>query len=86
MTPTDLLMEGVELMLIGIGCVYLFLTLLVYAIRGMSILVARFAPEPIAPAVNAPSMRPQTTATADVSPDLIAAIQAAIHQHRNTRG
>jgi len=85
MTPTDLLMEGVELMLIGIGCVYLFLTLLVYAIRGMSVLIARFAPEPH-PVASAPSPRPQTTASADVSPDLIAAIQAAIHQHRSKRG
>ncbi len=86
MTPNDLLMEGVELMLIGLGSVYLFLTLLVYAIRGMSVLIARFAPEPTAPVASVPSPRPQTTASADVSPDLIAAIQAAIHQHRNKRG
>lgn len=86
MTPTDLLTEGVELMLIGIGCVFLFLTLLVYAIRGMSLLIARFVPEPIAPAATTPGLRPQTTATADVSADLVAAIQAAIHQHRSKRG
>ncbi|HLA29852.1 MAG TPA: OadG family transporter subunit [Pseudomonas sp.] len=85
MTPTDLLMEGVELMLIGIGSVYVFLTLLVYAIRGMSVLIARFAPEPMPPVATAQIPRPQTTAPADVSPDLIAAIQAAIHQHRNKR-
>ncbi len=86
MTPNDLMMQGVELMLFGMGFVFLFLTLLVFAIRGMSVLIARFAPEPTTPAATAPSPRSQTTATANVSPDIVAAIQAAIHQHRNKRG
>lgn len=79
MTPTHLLMEGFELMLFGMGFVLLFLTLLVYSIRGMSLLVARFAPEPppSAPAVRAPSV-----VTNEINSNLIAAIQAAVHQHR----
>ena len=83
MTPTELLLEGVELMLIGMGCVLAFLTLLIYAIRGMSILIERFVPTPVR---AAPVVRKQTAVAAPVDPLVIAAIQAAIHQHRAKRG
>ncbi|MFG0380832.1 OadG family protein [Pseudomonas sp. zbq_18] len=80
MTPAELLLEGVELMLFGMGIVFSFLILLVFAIRLMSAVVARFAPEPV----------PQPVATAAppsalVDPDTLAAIQAAIRQHRAKR-
>ena len=45
MTTGEMMMEGVEVMLYGIGFVYLFLLLLIYCIKGMSLVVARFAPE-----------------------------------------
>lgn len=82
MTQPNLLMEGVELMLFGMGSVLLFLTLLVYSIRGMSLLIARFAPEPLA---TAPIVRAPSAPKAEVSADLIIAIQAAVHQHRAKR-
>jgi oxaloacetate decarboxylase gamma subunit len=83
MTQSDLLLEGVELMFIGMGTVMVFLVMLIYAIRMMSVLVQRFAPEPVAPAVTSrPSRAP---APDSASPDVVAAIQAAIHQHRAKR-
>ncbi|AWT10956.1 OadG family protein [Stutzerimonas frequens] len=78
MTPSQLLLEGVELMLFGIGFVFAFLVLLILCIRLMSYLTGRFvsAPEPQLAAA------PVTSADADT----LAAIKAAIHQHRARRG
>ena len=49
MTPSQLLLEGVELMLFGIGFVFAFLVLLILCIRLMSYLTGRF--------VSAPALR-----------------------------
>ena len=45
MTSQQLLLEGVELMLFGMGLVFLFLVLLIYCIRGMSFVLERIAPD-----------------------------------------
>jgi oxaloacetate decarboxylase (Na+ extruding) subunit gamma len=79
MTPNNLLMEGVEIMFFGMGFVLAFLTLLIFTIRGMSMLITRFAPEPLPP-VSTP--RPAPLASPPISADLLTAIQTAVHQHR----
>jgi len=71
---TPLLAAGVELMLIGMGTVFFFLMLLVFATSVMSRLVGRFAPSP------APADRPPVQAEED-----IAAISAAISVHRKNK-
>ncbi len=85
MTPSQLLLEGVELMLFGMGFVFFFLALLILSIRVMARLLERFAP-PVAlssvPAARAPA-RPTSD---EIAPEVLAAIQAAIHQHRARRG
>ena len=43
----ELLQQGLELMLAGMGTVFVFLTLLVFATTGMSALVRRFEPAPV---------------------------------------
>ena len=45
MPVTDLLLEGVELMLLGMGSVFVFLTTLVLVLKGMSRLAQALAPE-----------------------------------------
>lgn len=80
MTPSQLLLEGVELMLFGIGFVYAFLILLILCIRLMSYLAGRFVGEPVPQAASAQAVAAETDA------DILAAIQAAIHQHRARRG
>lgn len=85
MTPSELLLEGVELMLFGLGSVFVFLVLLIVCIRLMSFLIGRFDSEPTPPATVKPATA-TATATADMDADLFAAIQAAIHQHRARRG
>ncbi|MCQ4261892.1 oxaloacetate decarboxylase [Stutzerimonas stutzeri] len=80
MTSSQLLLEGVELMLFGIGSVFVFLILLILCIRLMSYLTGRFVTAPVPQVVAAPT----TSAATDA--DTLAAIQAAIHQHRARRG
>lgn len=81
MTPSELLLEGVEIMLFGIGSVYIFLILLIICIRLMSSIISRFD---IAPAPRPITASPAPEVAADA--DILAAIQAAIHQHRARRG
>ena len=70
----NLIGQGVELMLFGMGTVVVFLTLLVFITSGMSALVARFLPPPPEPLAR----------TAGVDAKTLAVISAAIHQHRST--
>ena len=53
MTPSELLLEGVELMLFGMGFVFVFLVLLVGVVSLMSRLIATFAPSAPTPASRA---------------------------------
>ncbi len=72
---TELMNSGIELMLIGMGIVFLFLAMLVVAINIMSSLVQRFFPEPPATAMPVIS---------GISKSTVAAISVAVHQYRNS--
>lgn len=63
----NLLNQGVTLMLVGMGTVFVFLTALVITMSLMAWIVRRTRPE---------------TAAADISGEEIAAIGAAIRRHR----
>lgn len=71
---TELMASGVELMLVGMGIVYLFLAMLIVAIMVMARLVSRFLPDL---SVVTETPMPQT-----VDQGSIAAITAAIHQYK----
>ena len=66
----ELLEEGVELMLAGMGTVFVFLTTLVVATSLMSRIIGRFQPEP-------------ATANPDAQDEEVAAVTAAIAHHRS---
>ncbi len=68
--------EGLQLMLVGMGTVFVFLTTLVFATTAMSALVKRFLPDP----------EPGPVAAAGVSDEEVAAITIAIAAHRQARG
>lgn len=75
---TDLLLQGTELLVLGMGIVFGFLTVLVFTLRGMSYLAGRLAePEPVEAA----------PVPIDVSDNrqLIAVISAAISRYRASR-
>lgn len=75
----SLLFDAATLMITGMGCVFLFLTILVYLVRLMSRLLPEETPEPVAaPAKKTTNQSSSST----VSPQVVAAISAAIHQHR----
>ena len=68
---SSLLEAGIELMLIGMGTVFVFLTLLVFATSLMSRLVLRFAP-----------VGTTRATAAGPTPEEVAAITLALTQHR----
>lgn len=81
MNSSDLLIEGVELMLLGMGSVFTFLIILVFVTSIMSRLIDRYVPVP------APVTKParKAPATDSVDPELLAVIGAAVKQHRARR-
>lgn len=73
---SELLMEAANLLLVGMVVVFAFLSLLIVATRALSYVVSRYFPaEPVAPEfVQSPQ---------SVSPELVAAIAAAVDRYRN---
>ncbi len=76
----DILAQGVELMLFGMGTVVVFLALLVIATTGMSAFVGRYFPE--TQKILSGTSKP---APAAADGEVVAAISAAIHQHRRRK-
>lgn len=80
----NLLSEGINLMVFGMGFVFVFLTLLVFSTGVMSKLVNKYAPAPAPkpqrsrPAAKAPGV--QAGAKND---ELIAVMTAAVHKYRS---
>lgn len=75
---TDLLIQGVELMVLGMGIVFTFLTVLVFTLRGMSLLAERLDDTPPGSATPEPI---------NISDDrqLVAVISAAVARYRASR-
>jgi oxaloacetate decarboxylase gamma subunit len=78
---TTALMVGLELMILGMGMVFVFLTVLIMALRVMSAIAARF-PDP-APECSAPAASGAITPTSNVK--LVAVIGAAIARYRSAQ-
>ena len=78
----DIVAQGVELMLFGMGSVVVFLALLVVATSAMSAFVDSYFPEsqPAPAAARPPAPRPGS-----VDSEVVAAITAAVHQHRHRK-
>jgi oxaloacetate decarboxylase gamma subunit len=72
---SEMMSSGIELMLTGMGIVYLFLAMLVVAVKVMTAIVTRYFPETPDEFV--------VPASKTTEPLVIAAITAAVHQYRN---
>lgn len=75
----ELLMNGVELMVLGMGIVFLFLAMLVVAVNIMSTLVERFLPAALP--LSSPVATVSKSSATD--PTIVAAISSAVHQYRS---
>ncbi len=80
----DIVAQGMELMLYGMGTVVLFLALLVLATTAMSGLISRYFPQPEPPPVTARERGAGKAVAPQLDPGVVAVISAAIHQHRKT--
>jgi oxaloacetate decarboxylase gamma subunit len=81
MNIEELLMQGLNLMLLGMGMVFFILTLLIFILKWTSALIAKYVPHTEPPAVLAPKV--VATANPESDPDLLAAISIAIHRYRS---
>jgi oxaloacetate decarboxylase gamma subunit len=70
----ELVAPGLELSLIGMTIVFIFLTMLILAVNIMSATILRFFPET--------PVDVEKVTTDEIEPDVLAAISAAVHQHR----
>ena len=78
---TAALLMGLELMVLGMGMVFVFLTFLIVALRVMSAIAARF-PDPV-PENSAPAAGGAITPTSNVK--LVAVIGAAIARYSSAQ-
>ncbi len=72
--------QGVELMFTGMGIVFLFLVMLIGAVKLMAYCVTTYFPE-VTPTNNMAANKP-VPANAATPASTTAAITAAVHQHR----
>ena len=77
----SLIDQGFDLMLFGMGTVFVFLTLLIFATTAMSKAILRWFPEKIVEA-PAPRKRPAAVTGSGVAPATLKILQAAIDKHR----
>lgn len=73
---TELMSSGLELLVAGMGIVFLFLTMLVGAINLMSGMVLRFFPDE-------PKASSSSSVVGSNDKRIVAAITAAVHQYRH---
>ena len=85
MTHAELFGEGVNLMFSGMGFVMIFLFILIYAIKWMSLLINRYFREPIVAPIP-PKPAATIPQAADDIERLRPVIAAAIAHHRKKQG
>ncbi|MDF1764640.1 MAG: OadG family protein [Oleibacter sp.] len=77
MPEQNLVSQGLELMIFGMGVVFVFLIMLVFVTGLMSKLVTKFTPEPVLVPV-----KPKVNKQSGVDPQLLKVLSAAVKEHR----
>lgn len=83
MQDLELLQDGLALMALGMGVVFVFLTILVISVTVMSKLIGRFQPAPVV-AVAGKKSSPSHASSAQ-NDEVMAVISAAVHRYRSTQ-
>ena len=78
----SLIEQGFNLMLFGMGTVFVFLTILIFATSGMSKIITRYFPEK-AVVASPRKKRSAAQGATSIAPTTLKIIQAAIEKHRN---
>lgn len=80
----NLFSEGLTLLIFGMGFVFVFLTLLVFATNLMSRLVTKYCPEPVkAPAKPRAPAPVAAQSAGQPSDEVVAVITAAVQHYRS---
>ena len=85
MTIADLLSDGLYLMLLGMGIVFSFLTLLVGAMKSMSALARLLDAGQVAQLVETPAPAPPSLRKTEQDDEIVAVITAAVNRYRKNR-
>jgi len=72
---TNLVIEGIKFMFLGMGTVFVFLSIMIAAMNAMSTIIHKFFPEPQSNVETEPTIQPDKK-------KIVAAITAAIIHHR----
>ncbi|MCK5881933.1 MAG: OadG family protein [Sinobacterium sp.] len=80
----DLFQEGIQLMIYGMGTVFVFLAVLVVVTISMSYIVNRFFPD-VVQTIEPKTRSTQPAATSSDDSTLLAVITAAVHQYRSNQ-
>jgi len=78
----NLVFEGFKFMMLGMGTVFAFLTLMILAMNLQSYIIHKFFPEPVA---TTPNSKPSSNPVKNSSNTKVAAISAAITHHKNVK-
>ena len=82
MQDMQLLHDGLTLMGVGMGFVFVFLTVLVAGTTLMSLVVRRLSPAPAATATPAAGRRVEPARDDAADAELMAVLSAAVHRYR----
>jgi len=80
---TNLIAEAVKFMVLGMGIVFIFLIIMIYALKFQALIIGKFFPEKrVEP--NKPKATTGTSNNANTAK--MAAIIAAVQHHKNLKG
>lgn len=77
---TNLTVEALKFMVLGMGIVITFLTVMVYALKLQAKLIGKYFPEK-----KVEPVKPKSAASSNTT-NKIAAIMAAVQHHKNLKG
>tara|TARA_R110002049_G_scaffold23705_4_gene84045 strand:+ start:350 stop:643 length:294 start_codon:yes stop_codon:yes gene_type:complete len=83
MQDLELLQDGLALMALGMGVVFVFLTILVISVTLMSKLIGRYQPAPVA--VETGKKASPSSVSSAHDDEVMAVISAAVHRYRSAR-